>query len=84
MGGGFDWFGLLDFCFVLGGFGGVFGEFFWFSVSDSLVDVLVLLFSFTFVFQMRSFLLAYGVHVGQGIAVVNCGNNLHGDCFFLE
>lgn len=50
-----------------------------FFVSDSLLDILVLLFSFSFVFQMRSFLLAYGVHVGQAIAVVNCGNNLRGD-----
>lgn len=71
------WFSLLVFVFL-----------FWFGLdffeSDSLLDILVLLFSFSFVFQMRSFLLAYGVHVGQAIAVVNCGNNLRGDCFFLE
>lgn len=57
----------------------VFLVFWGFFVSDSLLDILVLLFSFSFVFQMRSFLLACGVHVGQAIAVVNCGNNLRGD-----
>jgi len=37
-------------------------------VSDSLLDILVLLFSFSFVIPIRLFLLAYGVHVEQTIA----------------
>lgn len=71
MGDVFGWLVGLICCFFF-----VLGFFF---VSDSLLDILVLLFSFSFVFQMRSFLLAYGVHVGQAIAVLNCGNNLRGD-----